>query len=538
VWAVAALVSIFFVQLLAESHLKSPTSDEPPHIASGLSYVSTGIFRGNPEHPPLLKELSGLSLLAGGVRWPRNADTDALLHGARKATGLQPEWEIGNRLIADNGPDRVLFWARLPLMLIAMLLGILVYAWGRHIVGPTAAVAAVLVYTLDPSVIAHAFLVTTDVGLAAFTVLLLLALWRYVHEPTTLRLIVCGVSLGAALCAKFSAVLLLPVVGLLLLAALAWPPASNMKWRGDFTARLPSGAIAFGAMCVIAVVVIQAVYFFSKDPLLYIHGLNLVDANHRPDAEAVIAGELHHRFIGYFAVAYFVKQPLAGIVLTLTGFVLLLRSATVPRLGKVFLLVPAAVLFAGPSLLADPIGIRYIIPVLPIAHILSGLALATLIASRDKWRRGATAALTAWLVVADAGVFPDHLSYFNELACLPSRANRIGIDGGSRCGVYWLDDSNIDWGQSLRQLKTWADKTSEKRTIRYASIYGFPPEAYGLRTVQPPESELLALPVPGLYAISASIVARLNALPEGSGWELVRTPDAIVGHALYIYDVR
>src|SRR5208283_3373441 len=76
-----ALSAIFFCVALCESLVKSPTSDEPPHIASGLSYVSTGIFRGNLQHPPLLKELSGLSLLLGGIRWPRTPETELFLRG-------------------------------------------------------------------------------------------------------------------------------------------------------------------------------------------------------------------------------------------------------------------------------------------------------------------------------------------------------------------------------------------------------------------------------------------------------------------------
>src|SRR6202044_3052138 len=62
-----------------------------------------------------------------------------------------------------------------------------------------------------------------DVGLAAFTVLFLFLLWRYLRNPTVARLVLCGLALGAALCVKFSALLLLPVAGLILFAAVIWP---------------------------------------------------------------------------------------------------------------------------------------------------------------------------------------------------------------------------------------------------------------------------------------------------------------------------
>jgi hypothetical protein len=41
--------------------------DEPPHIASGLFYLATGVFRANLQHPPLLKEMSALLLQRNGL---------------------------------------------------------------------------------------------------------------------------------------------------------------------------------------------------------------------------------------------------------------------------------------------------------------------------------------------------------------------------------------------------------------------------------------------------------------------------------------
>src|SRR5271169_2401102 len=132
-------------------------------------------------------------------------------------------WPIGNDIIASNGPDRVMFWARLPFILLAGLLGVLIYVWGRELAGDAAALGALFLYALDPNILAHSFLVTTDVGLTAFLVLFLFVLWRYVQQPDWQRLVLCGVALGAVLGAKYSAVFLLPVAAILLLAAIRWP---------------------------------------------------------------------------------------------------------------------------------------------------------------------------------------------------------------------------------------------------------------------------------------------------------------------------
>ncbi|PWU04937.1 MAG: hypothetical protein C5B51_15865 [Terriglobia bacterium] len=538
-WIASVLALVFFLVAFAESRGKSPTSDEPPHLAAGLSYVSTGIFRANPEHPPLLKELSGLSLLLGGIRFPRNKETEFLLHGPRPKGGLEPEWEIGNKIIS-NDPDRVLFWARLPFLLIASLLAVLIYFLGRELVGGPAALCAVLLYICDPTILGHSYLVTTDLGLAAFSVLFLFAVWRYLRHPTTRGLILCGVALGAALCAKFSGVLLLPVLAALLLAALIWPVVSGghePKGQGP-PRRVMRSAAVFLAMCAIAIVVIEALYFFSKDPFLYAYGLTQVNANHIPDFNAYLAGELQHRFLSYFAAAYLLKEPVVIVVLSLSGLVLLLRNRSITPLQKAFLLAPAAVMFAAATLWAENIGIRYIMLVLPLAHLLGGLALATLLTAGRKWAIWVAGALGAWLLFAAAGAYPDHISYFNESACLLEAPEQTGIDGGSKCGTLWLDDSNVDWGQGLKQLKAWLDHNAPGRTIRYYSAYGFPPQAYGIPTQRIPFEDLMKHPSPGLYVVSASMVARLSAATGIDDWLHSTSPAAVVGHALYVYDIK
>jgi 4-amino-4-deoxy-L-arabinose transferase-like glycosyltransferase len=91
-----------------------------------------------------------------------------------------------------------------------------------EMVGPAVALGALFLYALDPTLLAHSYLVTTDAGFAAFTVLFLWALWSYVRNPGWKRLLLCGLALGAVLGTKFSAVLLLPAGAVLLLAAVRW----------------------------------------------------------------------------------------------------------------------------------------------------------------------------------------------------------------------------------------------------------------------------------------------------------------------------
>jgi len=306
--------------------------------------------------------------------------------------------------------------------------------------------------------------------------------------------------------------------------------------------RLAVAAGAFLAMCLVAAVVVQALYFFSSDPFLYVAGFERVNADHYSDYLAFMAGQLQHRFLSYFAVAYLLKEPVASILLAALGLVVLVRSKTITVLRKLFLLLPPAVLFAGYTLAADDAGIRYIVPCLPFAFLAGGVGLEALVRNRSLGGRWLAAALCAWIVVAAAGIYPDHLSYFNETACLLQDPGKIGLDGGSRCGPLWLDESNVDWGQGLKQLRAWMDQHGGGRTIHLGYHGSFPPENYGLTYQKIGMPDLVGNPAPGLYVFSAHLVARVPVLAERLGsdagqWLRRTAPAAIVGHSLYVYDI-
>ena len=564
------LVAVFLLQSFFASLLKSPVYDEPPHIASGLSYLSTGQFRANPQHPPLLKEMSALFLNAAGIHWPQSEDAKALSSGAPE--GENAEWPIGNDIIASNGPDRVMFWARLPFILLAGLLGVLIYVWGRELAGNAAALGALFLYALDPTIVAHSFLVTTDVGLGAFSLLFLWTVWHYVQQPTRRRLAICGLTMGLMLGAKFSALFMAASAATLLLASVRWPLfqaavaethkvgpnslcpcGSGKKYKKCHGA---AGASATGtkaretlerfgallAMCAIAAVIVEALYFFPHDPLLYLKGLQKVNADHPAGYQYYFHGDTSTRFYGYFAAAYLLKEPLATLVLAAFGLLVLLRSKSTPLLTKLFLLLPPATFLLAMTIFADNLGVRYLIPAMPFAYLLGGMGLAAFFASARTWVRYTAIALCLWVAVTAAGVYPDHLSYFNEMACLLEKPGEIAWDGGSRCGPLWLDDSNVDWGQGLKQLRTWTNRHPELPPVHLSYPGTFPPEAYGLRYERFLTHELMPEPAPGWYAVSAHLVGRIPTVGEkfqqgGGAWLRRMTPVDIVGHAFYIYQV-
>jgi len=521
------LIACFLLETFFASRVKSPTFDEPTDIAAALSYVETGQIRANMQHPPLLKELFGASLWLAGVRLPKTPGAAVM------AAGEGGEPLVGNDIFLKNDPAWVLFWARLPIVLLSAGLGLLIYLWGRQIAGRGAALAALFLYVLDPTLVAHSFLATIDVGFAAFTLLFFFALWNYLQSPSKPRLVCCGLALGAMLAAKFSALFLLPAAAVLVWVAMARAPQTVDK-KPRVTVR------ALAAICLLAMLTLQILYLSPGGLYWYTKGVLRVNADHDPTHLAFLAGRMQHHFNSYFAIAYLLKEPIPHLLLAAIGLAALLRGKSISFLAKLFLLLPPLVLFVAHSLWADDLGIRYLIPALPFTWLMGGIGAAWLARGFRPWGISLAALLGVWLIVTAVGIYPDHLAYFNEAACLPGNIGRIGLDGGSRCGPLWLDDSNVDWGQGLIQFRAWMRDNARGRNIRLAYFGSAPPQAYGVFVETIGLQELLTSQTPGLYIVSGHLMAQgagLARLYNSNAADWMReTPEAVIGHSLYVYD--
>ena len=195
-------VPLLLVALVVQCGLtlrdKSVTFDEPFYIGAGYAYLTRGRFELNREHPPLMKYLIGLPMLFQNCRpveefadWPQAPEH-------RMAFGR--DVIFANRV----DPDRLLFWARIPTVVLSVALGLGVWLWTRRLYGPLAAGAALLLYSCCPNIIAHSSLATLDLGITAGTFLACFALWRFYTQPNWQRGLVAGLG-GRVRRAVFSA---------------------------------------------------------------------------------------------------------------------------------------------------------------------------------------------------------------------------------------------------------------------------------------------------------------------------------------------
>ena len=159
-----------------------------------------------------------------------------------------------------------MLWARLPVIVLTLLFGLVVFAFARDLAGPVGGLVALALYAFSPDVIAHGSLATLDVPAAGFLLTSVWLLWRARLRPR-LYLPLAGAALGAAVATKMSALPAVPV--LLLLAVLSVWYARRTRGTGRRgTARLLAlGVAAAVAVALVAVAVVWATYL-AVDPRL------------------------------------------------------------------------------------------------------------------------------------------------------------------------------------------------------------------------------------------------------------------------------
>ena len=78
------------------------------------------------------------------------------------------EWDFGQALLFDsnNPADKMIFYGRLPMIGLLLILGFYLFKWTRELFGNAAALLALFLFALSPTFLAHGHLVTTDVAAA------------------------------------------------------------------------------------------------------------------------------------------------------------------------------------------------------------------------------------------------------------------------------------------------------------------------------------------------------------------------------------
>jgi hypothetical protein len=469
----AALIAICLVAA-ARVALTYPifgqTFDEPAHIACGLEIVSSGRYTLEPQHPPLARIATGIGLRVAGLTLPPAGTI----------------WQRGNEILYSAGRYvSNLTHARAGTLAFLILAIVTTWAWARQLFDDRIAIAAAALLSITPAILGHSGLATTDMAVAATTLLALYRTWRWLEQPSILNAIWCGVAIALAFTSKFSALLFVPA-GIIALFIVR---------RGQ--ARAP--VLHVLVIVLTAILVTWGVYAFSLDTWREIvTGVKWSISHERGGHPAYLLGRNSPDGWWYFfVVAFLVKTPIALIVLMLIGAID--RRTRLPLgIAVAFFIVTMPVQVA--------IGLRHLLPVYPFVCMVAAAGLF-------RWRPLAIA-LAGWLLIATTLAHPDYFAYFNE-------ATFGHAD-------YFLVDSDLDWGQDILRLTRVVDARTEPLTIAYFGTadlrrHNLPP-FHTLRAGEEPR---------GWIALSVTILRK--GKPPGRFQFLEGVPYTMIGTSIRLY---
>jgi len=532
-------------------HRTGLTSDEVIHIPAGYYGLTAGEYRMNAEHPPLAKMWSALPLI---LFLPHD-------EGPAEATGNFSE--RGGRFyghfwsVYRDTYQLIFFWARTVMVTFTIALGILLFLATRRWFGPIAAVFAVLLYSFEPTILGHGRLVHTDIPAAFMYLLFFFVLDGYRQNPSASRALGIGLVTALALLTKFSMIVLIPVLGVLVLVRLWWSRENPKVWR-SVTGHVLVAAAVF-------VLTVQVVYAFrspsidpevawiqnvSRYPSLvertietlspvfprdFLFGIYVVAMHNSGGHSSSILGLYDYRgWWYYFPLAFALKTTIPFLLLSLAAIGWSLwRTAQGDRAFS-YAIIPLAIY----SLLAMTsginIGIRHFLPAYPFLFMLSGALLASI------WRHSRKAGfilaigVVGLMAVEALATFPYYISYVNQFK-------------GQNPGWRYLSDSNVEWGDAVPELVDYlrarditqisgallgGNLTLHLYGIEFKSLFGPPPL---------PETEYVAI---GASFLNGSTVEYGDA-GSGRGTEEQRVnffdayrhrkPLAVFGNSIYLF---
>ena len=238
--------------LIGSIRNESAIVDELAHIPAGYSYVTLFDYRLNPEHPPLLKAISGLFVRAFvHPHFPTEISAwKDMING---------QWDMGYSFLygMGNNADSVLFWARIPVIVLSIVFGWLLYQWVRKRFGAGTALLTLAFFCFSPTMLAHSRYVTTDLGASFGFFIGIASFIRLLERPTMRNAVFAGLYFGIAELLKFSLVLLVPMDAIIFILWIISMPMNDKKQWLRATWQLTQKSVI---MLLVALAVVWAVY--------------------------------------------------------------------------------------------------------------------------------------------------------------------------------------------------------------------------------------------------------------------------------------
>jgi len=474
IFGIMIILSASFLLSAGSMRNDSMTADEGVHIGAGYTYLTRGDFRFDPEHPPLIKEITATPLLFMRLNLPDQGER--LWQEAENFyfdSWVQAR-EFGNSLIykSGNNAGKILFFARLPMLLLYLVLSLFVFLWAKKLFGLKAGFIAMILTAFCPNLMAHGRLANTDLGLALFFIVAVYFWGECLKNPSSKRALFAGLFLGLALSTKYTAIIL-PLVFVILAVIRIY---QTKKWQ----------IILFCLMSlVVSYLVIWATYCFSLYrmplteniaaaisnvnlntnipqgiannpiaakfthlliPAYYFKGLIMVLIHAAHGHSSYLLGELSKTgWWYYFPIAFVIKTPTAVLLLLIVAIFSFRRFPVKDKFDEILLILPPIIFFAFAMLSKANLGLRHVLLIYPFIYIYIS-RLSNVFNLKNIWPKIALTTALVWFLAANLFIYPSYLAYFNELI------------GGPKNGPKYLSDSNIDWSADVKRLSQYLKK--------------------------------------------------------------------------------
>jgi hypothetical protein len=537
------MLSLLMLESIFSMRQKSPVCDEVSHhIATGYSFLKTGDFRLNSTSPPLTEELAAIPLIFLNPVLPL---ADSSWNAIDRVTfGYKFLYEY-NKNAAD-----LVFWARIPMVILSLLCALLVFIFAKEIYGEKAGLFAMFLYVFCPNIVAYSGLAIPDIGVTFFMLLAMYTFYRFLLKPTHRNVIFSGITLGFAEAAKYSALILFPVFFILIICkALA-----DKQWKYILSL---AGIIAV-CYCVVFmsyrlevkpllkndIDVKEKISFIEKGIDKVFGGNNqaikskAIDfALHTPIPFATyimnILAETNLVFVKdfgvflmgersrsgwwyYYPVVFLLKTPIPLLLLLLLAILFCLKVKPVNIWAERLIMCFLALFTIACLLTKLQLSVRYILPLYPLLFIY--ISKITKVRIKKQFILVlAVSALSLWYVFDALKIYPNYLAYFNQFA------------GGPDNGWRYLRDANIDYGQDLPALARYLRKNNISK-IKLSYFGTADPAYYGIK-FEPLKEEEIIKPADSVYAISVNCIYGIN-------WIEKIKPTAKAGYSIFIYDLR
>lgn len=511
------LLIIMFFLMLGSIWNSSATVDELAHIPAGFGYITQKDYRLNPEHPPLLKALAALS---GQIFTRSNFPTDTKYW----QEDINGQWAQGAKFLYESGnnADKIIFWSRFPLILLALFFGWLIFSWTQKRFGSNTAFLILIFYAFSPTFLAHSPLVTTDLGAAFAFFIGIITFIKFLEVPSWRNILISGIAFGAAQLIKFSLVLLVPMILLLLVSWILSRP--NLHWHERFRSGLKilGKTIVIGLIGLTLIWIVYAYFVWNYPPERQLRDaeFTLTSFGFRPAVNldlALIKNKLtrplgqyllgvlmvSQRSAGgntqfflnevsaagyrsYFPLLYLLKESLAFHILTLIALVFALRKILkrarmiLPRqrlnltrqwIENHFVEFSALVfiIFYWFVSIRSPlnIGVRHVLPTFPFIYLLVAKQITEWLRFHEyttprNWLEWLKNIYQIYIKSIPKYFVTLVLLLWIILGTLFSFPNFLSyyneLAGGARPGWQIAVDSNYDWGQDLKRLTDFVEK--------------------------------------------------------------------------------